>query len=596
MCAECHSTGVHKNYDAATDRFSTGFSEISVGCEACHGAGSRHVAWARSKDKVSGPANDLTVKFDERTGVTWSAEAGTLKPLRSAPAAALRKEVETCGRCHARRGELSENWTPGRPLSDTHRVALLDRRYFHADGQMRDDEETYNYASFKQSKMFAKGVTCSDCHDPHSAMLKAPGDSICAQCHAPAKYEAAAHRHHADVSPTPACASCHMPERRYMVVDRRHDHGFRIPRPDLSVQTGAPNACNDCHSDKPPAWAAQHIETWFGPERHGHQTYANAFHAAWSEAIDAQAQLAAIAGSGDVPGIVRASALAELPAPDADLIRRGLSDPDPLVKLGALDGLEGVPADQLWPLASGQLTDPVRGVRIRAAELLASVPPSQQPAADRGRFTQAAAEFVAAQRLNADRADARTALGSFFARQGDVGEAEAEYRAALRLDPLFAAAAVNLADLYRGQGRESDAERVLRDAIAKSPSQDASLHHALGLTLVRTRQLDAAVEELRRAAELDLERARYAYVYALGLQSAGRRSDALAVLKANLQRHPNDRDTLSAMVNLSREADDARGALEYAERLAKMTPADAGLARLVEQLRRSVVAPQPHSR
>jgi predicted CXXCH cytochrome family protein len=586
MCAECHSTGVRKNYDAAADRFATTFAEISVGCEACHGAGSRHVAWARSQDKVSGSAHELAVKFDERLGVTWSLDGGTLKPVRSAAAAALRKEVETCGRCHARRGQLSEDWTPGRPLSETHRVSLLDRQLFHVDGQMRDDEETYNYTPFKQSKMFARGVTCSDCHDPHSAMLKAPGDGVCAQCHTPAKYESAAHRHHADVSPPPSCASCHMPERRYMVVDRRHDHGFRIPRPDLSMQTGAPNACNDCHRDKPAAWAAQQVESWFGPDRLGYQTYARAFHAAWNEAADAQALLAVIAGTADAPGIVRASALAGLPAPDLDLIRRGLSDPDPLMRLGALDGLEGVPADQLWTMASAQLSDPVRGVRIRAAELLASVPSARQPVADRDKFAQAAAEFVAAQRLNADRPEARTALGNFLARQAGAGEAEAEYRTALKLDPSFAPAAINLSDLYRQIGRDNDGERVLREALSRS-AQDASLHHALGLTLVRQRRGEAAFDELRQAAVLDPAQARYAYVYAVALNSTGRRDDALAVLKASLQGHPNNRELLSAALNFSREKGDAVTALEYAERLARLVPNDASLADLIGELKRS---------
>ncbi|MCK1445681.1 hypothetical protein IVB34_45355 [Bradyrhizobium sp. 2] len=585
MCAECHSTGVHKNYDAARDRFATTFTEISVGCEACHGAGSQHVEWAKRKPAERDRDNGLLVRFDERTGITWSTEAGTLKPVRSALAPSLRKEVETCGRCHARRGQLSEDWTPGRPLSQTHRVSLLDRQRFHPDGQMRDDEETYNYAPFKQSKMFAKGVTCSDCHDPHSAALKAPGDGVCAQCHAPAKYESAAHRRHADVSPPLACAACHMPERRYMVVDRRHDHGFRIPRPDLSVLTGAPNACNDCHRDKPAAWAARQIETWFGPERHGYQTYARAFHAAWSEAADAQALLAAMAGSGEVPGIVRASALAELPAPDLSLIRRGLSDPDPLVRLGALDGLEGVRADQLWTVASAQLADPVRGVRIRAAELLASVPPSQQPTADRDKFAQAAAEFVAAQKLNADRPEARTALGSFFARRANAAEAETEYWAALRLGPSFVPAAINLSDLYRQLGRDSDGERILRESLSRSP-QDASLRHALGLTLVREKRTEAALDALRQAAVLDPGQARYAYVYAVGLNSSGRRDDAIAVLQEGLRAHPNNLEMLAAAMNFSREKGDNAAALEYAERLARLMPDDSRLGDRIRELKR----------
>ncbi|UPJ64326.1 multiheme c-type cytochrome [Bradyrhizobium sp. 191] len=584
MCSECHSTGVHKNYDAANNRFATKFAEISVGCEACHGAGSRHIAWANQKPAWRGPDDGLLVRFDERTGITWSTETETLRPKRSVPATALRKEVETCGRCHARRDQLSEDWTPGRPLSETHRVSLLDRQRFHADGQMRDDEETYNYTPFRQSKMFAKGVTCSDCHDPHSAALKAPGDGICAQCHAAANYESAAHRHHVEVSPTPSCASCHMPERRYMVVDRRHDHGFRIPRPDLSMHTGAPNACNDCHQDKPAAWAAQQIETWFGPERHDHQTYARAFHAAWSEAADAQSLLAAIAGSGDVPGIVRASALAELPVPDLILIRRGLSDPDPLVRLGSLDALEGVPTDQLWALASAQLADPIRGVRIRTAEVLASVPPFQQPAADRDRFAQAVAEFVAAQKLNADRPDARTALGNFYARQASAAGAEAEYRAALRLDPSFSPAAVNLSDLYRQLGRESDGEQLLREALSKS-GQNASLHHSLGLVLVRQKRANEALDELRQAAVLEPSQPRYAYVYAVGLHSSGRRDDALAVLRNSLLMHPNDRDTLSAALALSREKGDSASALGYAEQLARLMPHNRKIEDLIKQLK-----------
>ncbi|MHC2724212.1 tetratricopeptide repeat protein [Bradyrhizobium diazoefficiens] len=583
MCAECHSTNVHKNYDAARDRFATSFSEISVGCEACHGAGSRHVSWAQQKPAARGPDNGLLVRFDERSGITWSADAETMTPKRSAPPATLRKEVEVCGRCHARRGQFSEDWRPGKSLSETHRVSLLDRQSFHADGQMRDDEETYNYASFKQSKMFAKGVTCSDCHDPHSAALKAPGDGVCAQCHAPAKYEAAAHRQHANVSPPPGCASCHMPERRYMVVDRRHDHGFRIPRPDLSVQLGTPNACNDCHRDKPAAWAARQVETWFGPQRLGFQAYARAFYAAWSEAADAQALLSAVVAN-DAPGIVRAGALAELPAPDADLIRRALSDPDPLVRLGALDALEGIPADQLWTLASAQLTDPVRGVRIRAAELLASVPPSRQPAADRNKFTQAAAEFVAAQKLNADRPDARAALGNFLARQAGAAEAEAEYRAALRLDPSFPPAAINLSDLYRQLGRDSDGERILRETLTKS-GQNASLHHALGLVLVREKRADEALGELRQAAELDPGQPRYAYVYAVGLHSSGRRDDALAVLRTSLQVHPNDRESVSAALALSREKGDSASALGYAEQLSRLMPGNREIEDLIKQLK-----------
>ncbi|RVI73891.1 hypothetical protein CN188_29830 [Sinorhizobium meliloti] len=601
MCAECHSTGVRKNYDAANDRFATSWAEISVGCETCHGGGSRHIAWVQSRQgwwpfgRDEDPEKGLAVRFNERVGVSWTPDAATGMPRRSALPPSLHMEVETCGLCHARRGQLSEDWVPGSSLSNTHRVSTLDRRLFHADGQMRDVEETYNYASFKQSKMFAKGVTCSDCHDPHSAALRAPGDGVCAQCHAPDTYQTVTHRRHDEAKAPLACASCHMPARTYMGIDRRHDHSFRIPRPDLSVKLGTPNACNDCHKDKAAEWAAAAIEDWFGPDRRGFQTYAEAFHAAGTGQSDADRLLAAVASDANAPAFARASALSELRAYvsglNVDLARSGLAERDPMVRIGALDMLEGVPADRLWPMVSPLLSDPVRGVRLRAVSLLATVPAKRQPPADRGRFDRAAEEFVAAQRINADRPEARSALGTFFAQRGLVADAETEYRAALSLSPQFAPAAVNLADLYRQLGRDADGEQVLRAALTESP-QDAGIHHTLGLTLVRLKRFDGALEALRQAAELAPDQAQYAYAYAIALHSAGRASDAIEMLKASLVHHPRDRNTLLALTTLSRDGGDLVAALEYAERLLRLTPDDRNLIRFIQELRRVTTSGQ----
>jgi predicted CXXCH cytochrome family protein len=598
MCAECHSTGVRKNYDAAADRFATTWAEISIGCEACHGQGSRHVSWAHDRQswwpfgKNDDPTKGLLVRFDERHDITWPIDPRTGNATRRIAPATLRKEVETCGLCHARRAGFSEDWIPGRPLSDTHFVSPLARGLYHADGQMRD--EVYNYGSFKQSKMFAAGVTCSDCHEPHGAKLRAPGDGVCLQCHSSDKYAAATHHRHEGANPPLACASCHMPARTYMVVDRRHDHGFRVPRPDLSARHDTPNACNDCHADKSAQWAASAIERWHGATRKGFQTYAAAFHGAWTDRADAAALLGVVAGDTNVPGFVRASALTGLAAhvspANMNVARSGLSDPDPLVRIGALDMLEALPASQIWPLVSPLLSDSNRGVRIRAAALLAAVPTTSQPAADRERFERAAAEFIAAQRLNADRPEARSALGNFYARRGLAKDAEAEYKAALRLSPHYAPTAANLADLYRQLGRDGDGENVLRTAVATSP-QDAGLHHALGLTLTRLKRPEAALGELQRAAELDPDRARYAYVYAVALHSAGRGGEAMTVLKKTLVRHPADRDTLTALIGFSRDTGDFGAALEYAERLARVMPGDRNLANLIENLRHQMRGP-----
>jgi len=598
MCAECHSTGVRKNYEAASDRFKTTWAEISVGCEACHGQGSGHVGWAHAQRSwwPFGKSDDATmgllVRYAERNNITWRLDPTTGNSTRSSPPATLRTEVESCGLCHARRGQLSEDWVPGRWLSDTHAVSALSRDLYHADGQMRD--EVYNYGSFKQSKMFAAGVTCSDCHDPHSGKLRHDGDNVCLQCHAADRFSSATHHRHAAAQPALACVACHMPVRTYMGVDQRHDHGFRIPRPDVSALLDTPNACNDCHADRSPRWAADAIEAWHGPNRKGFQTFAPAFAAAWGEGADASRLLAAVATDPATPDIVHATALAELgahPSPQAlELAKAGLANPDPMVRIGALDLLEGVPLPQRWAAAAPLLADPVRGVRLRAASLLAAVPTEQQPPADRPRFARAAEEFVAAQRLNADRPEARSALGRFLLARGQEAAAETEYKAALRLSPHDAAAAVNLADLYRQSGRDSDGEQVLREALTVSP-QDAGLHHGLGLTLVRLKRPDEAIAELRQAAELDPDRTRFAYVYAVALHAAGRVADAIAILQQSAARHPHDRETVMALVAYSRAAGDLATALTSAERLAAAFPDDASLGRLVQDLRQQSTRP-----
>jgi Flp pilus assembly protein TadD len=380
-----------------------------------------------------------------------------------------------------------------------------------------------------------------------------------------------------------------MPTRNYMIVDARHDHSFRIPRPDLSVKLGTPNACNDCHSDKPPEWAAAATERWHGPNRKGFQNYAAAFHSAWNDQSDAAKLLAIVAADRNAPAIARASALSELgtrttPA-TLNLARTAVTDPDPMVRIGALDMLANAPLEQRWSIASPFLSDPIRSVRIRTASILGDVPSAQLSENDRIRFDRAAEEFIAAQTFNSDRPEARSTLGAFYARRGRNNEAEAEYKAALRLSPQFAGASINLADLYRRTGRENDGEKVLREAINVAPG-DGGLHHALGLSLVRLKRLDQALVELGRAAELDHHNARYTYIYGVALHSAGRQQEATTYLKDSLTRHPDNRDIIMAIVSFSREAGDAATALQYAEQAIEMSPDDSAIRGLVDDLRR----------
>jgi Flp pilus assembly protein TadD len=598
MCAECHSTGLRKNYDAERDRYATTWSEISVGCEACHGQGSNHAAWARAQqswwpfNRPDDRSKGLLARLNEREGVIWTHDPVSGNVRRNLPANLLRAEVETCGRCHARRSEISEKWVPGRWLQDTHTIAApLARDVYWPDGQMRDVVEAYNYVPFKQSRMFAAGVTCSNCHDPHSGKQRIAGDGVCLQCHASEIYAGAKHSRHEQTVDAPNCISCHMPAHTYMVIDTRHDHSLRVPRPDLSVKLGTPNACNDCHKEKSAQWAADAVERWFGFDRKGFQTYAEAFAAASNNQVDAARRLAFIAGDANAPVVARANALVELAphisAANAELARRGLSDPDPMIRIAAMDMLSDVPPAQVWAMAAPLLSDPVLGVRIRAASLLAAVPSDRQPEADRERFEKAATEYVSALRLNADRPEDRSSLANFYARRGRSQEAEIEYKAALRLSPQYTVAAVNLADLYRQLNRDEDGENILRSAIAASP-RDAGLHYALGLTLIRLKRTEDSLAELGRAAELDPNSARYAYVYAVGLNSAGRADDAIAILNANVDKHPADRDSLLALVTFNRDSGNIVAAIDYAERLAQIAPGDRRISELLQTLKRQL--------
>jgi predicted CXXCH cytochrome family protein len=254
-CAECHSTNLRKGFDARTDVYKTTWSELNVSCEACHGPASNHVAWAKKEGDWQALASTkgLAIALDERKGASWNPSADTGTARRSAPRSSSR-ELDTCARCHARAARLSDDYVHGKPPLDTHRLALLDGNLYWNDGQMR--EEVYNWGSFAQSRMHAQGVTCSDCHDPHSLKLRAPGNAVCAQCHQPAKFDAPSHTHHAAGTPGAACTACHMPTTNYMVVDARHDHSLRVPRPDLSAKLGVPNPCNACHRKETPQWAA----------------------------------------------------------------------------------------------------------------------------------------------------------------------------------------------------------------------------------------------------------------------------------------------------------------------------------------------------
>ena len=365
-CAECHATGYEKRYDPEKRHFESRQAEIGVGCEACHGPGEAHIAWARNPGGFDPAAwaglntSGQTVGFDE-----------------GHPEA----EIQQCAGCHSRREPIGgASPLPGTPFADSYRLALLQGDLYHADGQIK--EEDYEYGSFLQSRMYARGVRCSNCHEPHSASLRAEGNALCGQCHGPAgnpkfpslrkaTYDTPQHHFHQPGSAGAECKSCHMIERVYMGIDARRDHSFRIPRPDLSVLLGTPNACNDCHQDKSAEWAAAEVAKRFPDSQKRGPTFADAFAAAWDNLNQegTSEELLAIACDQGKTGIVRATALALLgrfATPQiADRTLSALHDADPLVRSAALPlqqtASPSLRVQRLLPL----LQDPMRSVRIR---------------------------------------------------------------------------------------------------------------------------------------------------------------------------------------------------------------------------------------
>jgi tetratricopeptide (TPR) repeat protein len=490
------------------------------------------------------------------------------------------KQPEACGRCHARRGVVSPTYEYGQLLAETHRIALLDAPLYFDDGQIRD--EVYVYGSFVQSRMYRAGVTCSDCHNPHSLELVtgAEPSAVCAQCHLPDKFAVAQHHKHEpdDV----ACVDCHMPSSDYMVVDPRRDHSFRVPRPDLSETTDSPNACNSCHAERGASWAAAAARNWWGTTTPLTPHFASAFNGA-RQGIES-ASLSSVIGDDEFPGIARATALTMLTSPlrpeDAAAIQLGLDDADALVRMAALRSARMLTSDAQLQFAAPLLKDSVRSVRIEAATLLAPVYESLPSTVG---FGAAAKEFRAAQLAIASRPEAHASLGDFATSLGDPDQAIDHYKTALRLDATYSTARLNYADALRLLGDEQGAEQLLREGLVLDAA-DADVHHSLGLLLVRTDRSDAGLAELREAARLSPQSARFAYVEGIALNSLGQPDEAIVVLEDAHRRFGRDFDIAWSLAVMLVDRGHRARAIEIARELAGSHPADPNVAALLESL------------
>jgi tetratricopeptide (TPR) repeat protein len=589
MCADCHSTNLRKNYDLAKDSYATTWSEIDVSCESCHGPGSNHSTWAQAhKDgtyNASQGANGLVVNLKRANG-SWASSEPDTGTMHWKGQARSHNEINTCAPCHSRRHSITSDARPGQPYLDDYVPSLLEEGVYYADGQIL--EEDYEWGSFLQSKMYREGVTCSDCHNPHSAKLPSDNlNAVCGKCHSLAKFGAEQHHHHKADSAGALCANCHLPMHTYMVVDVRRDHSFRVPRPDLSIAYGTPNACNQCHMDKPNRWAADTVAKWYGPNRRQEPHFVAALDAGRRGLPTAEKSLTALIADSAQPAIARATALNLLPdyltPSSVATVQAALGDNDALVRREALRALEPLPQQDRLRLAGPLLSDSVRSVRIEAARLLAGTPADQLKQDQKTALDHAIAELVASELAAAERPENHVNLALLYAQMDRRQDAESELQTALRLDPKWVPAMVNLADVYRTQNRDDEGQRWLEKAIAAAPNAAEPIH-ALGLLRVRQKQYQEALVLLAKAAALQPANTRYSYVYAVALNSTGEPAQAIAVLQQAHQRRPTDRQVLEALVTFERDQGNLPSAISYAQELVRLAPSDSNAAAMLAQL------------
>ncbi|CAI8805951.1 Thioredoxin domain-containing protein [Pseudomonas sp. IT-P44] len=542
MCVECHTTGYKRNFDAAKNTFDSQWNSLGVGCQACHGPASSHLEWTAKK-------TDLI-------------HAGFAVDLKDKDATV---EIETCARCHSRRAPLGDGFTVGKRLMDDYLPSPLTRELYALDGKIKD--EVFEHGSFAQSKMFDKGVRCSNCHNPHSNELKAPGNGVCLQCHNSAgktsvagvegkglqakNYDSVEHTRHALGQPGSQCVDCHMPGKFYMGNDFRHDHSFSIPNPERAKKLGTPDACLTCHQGNTGDKITEQFKLWDTAAAPQAPRYDESLWLIRNGQPGAAQALYEQLQRSNLPAIQRATLLAELPLYPSEqalkLATHDLRNPAPQVRESAVRAISAfLPPPERAPLLTPLLGDPVKAVRIAAARDLLSVARDGLGSAQ-ANWNAAIAEYEDVQKSLAERAEANLNLAMLYQASGRSAEVEALLRTALQRDPDFYPALVTLVQWLEASGRGQEAQALLEQGIKEHPDA-ALLLHTQGLSLIRAGKTAQAMPVLRKAAGLEPQSAQFGYVLAVALHDSGKVDEACEELERLLKVQPANRNARLSLI------------------------------------------------
>ncbi|MBK8953528.1 MAG: tetratricopeptide repeat protein [Chitinophagaceae bacterium] len=561
MCADCHTTDFKKNFSIAENKFHSSWTESRVSCESCHGPASGHMQWAEKKDLsvlMKGFGISLAAK-----PVNWQLDAAkqTLMPQQVMTNDTL---IETCARCHARATRFTDEYDHGNSFLQSHIPATADPVNYHVDGQIK--EEDYEYASFLQSKMHTAGVTCINCHEPHSMKIKATGNALCTSCHQPAKYDGPQHSFHKPTSTGNQCVTCHMPITTYMVVDNRLDHSIRIPRPDHSLTMGTPNACNKCHTDKPVKWVADSFVKWYGNKLPKEKTYAELLYAVSKYIKESEPSLYDLLQNKSNPAIIRATAMGNYgyytTSRVNEILLNELKSTAPNIRLNALKALRNYPAENLLGHVEALLYDKVAAVRMEAMNMLAPLS-AKLSEKDMEQFRKVMSEYMIVQEEMSHRPEGYFNRAILFSATGGNEVAENLYKDCIRRFPDFVPAYSNLADLYRQQGREDEIKRLIDMGLRRQP-QSAYLHYSSGLWYIRQKENSKGMAELKLAAQYAPADAQMQYGYAIGLFSGGEQVKALQLLEDFAAKYGNQPLILDGIISMSQDMKQTEKSTQYA--------------------------------
>ena len=477
MCADCHSTNVRKNYDQKTHSYNTKYAIINVNCEACHGPGKKHV-------------EDVN-----RLGDNYTSTGTMHMTLDTKP----KELVDQCARCHMRREQYSTNFNFEGTMLDHYFPQILNDQLYYPDGQILD--EVYVYGSFVQSKMYQNNVTCNNCHNSHSLKLKFEGNALCAQCHLPNKYDTPKHHFHKENTEASQCINCHMTGKYYMGNDFRRDHSFKIPRPDLSLKYGSPNACTGCHEDKDDKWAWEEFIKQYGEVDSIH--FSEKLAPGLIQEPNAHIGLAELMNDKTQPEMVRASAVRAISNYNTeDLIEQYLSllnDESPLVRGTTLDVLSEINTTDYATYFLPLLEDSKRSVRVKAFYGLGGLTEFQIPEKYKSSYQKVKKEFFDYLNINSDFAGGRIKRAQYYIKKGDLQTGIEGYESALEIDNINNQIRLDLANLYYNNQNFLKAEKTFKTVIEQEPEY-GPVYYSLGLLYAELNRIDEAIIQMQNAA------------------------------------------------------------------------------------------------